>query len=89
MKAQFEIQNLKCHGCANSITSVVSKITGISEVRVNHDTKEIFFNYLKEEQADTVIRKLSELGYPKKGEINSLPTKAKSYVSCAIGRITH
>ena len=37
---------------------------------------------------DAVKTKLSDLGYPMVGEQNSLPKKAKSFVSCAVGRMT-
>ena len=37
-------------------------------------------------EENKVIKKLDQMGYPKVGH-NSLLKKAKSYVSCAIGRI--
>jgi hypothetical protein len=30
---------------------------------------------------------LKETGYPEVGEINNFRTKAKSYISCALGKI--
>ncbi|WP_417871703.1 heavy-metal-associated domain-containing protein [Winogradskyella sp.] len=88
MEATIEIQNLKCGGCANTITTQLSKLNGISDVSVNNDTYEVRFNYNSEEEFETVKTKLSDLGYPIVGEQNSLPKKAKSFVSCAVGRIT-
>ncbi len=88
MEATIEIQNLKCGGCANTITTQLSKLNGISDVSVNNDTDEVRFNYNSEEEFETVKTKLSDLGYPIVGEQNSLPKKAKSFVSCAVGRIT-
>ena len=41
-----------------------------------------------ENQLRAVKTKLSDLGYPMVGEQNSLPKKAKSFVSCAVGRMT-
>ena len=35
-----------------------------------------------------VKEKLKTLGYPEDGEANSLGSKAKSYVSCAIGKMS-
>ena len=35
-----------------------------------------------------VKEKLKTLGYPEDGEVNSLGSKAKSYVSCAIGKMS-
>lgn len=41
-----------------------------------------------EQQVETVISTLSSLGYPIKGETNPLTKKAKSFVSCAVGKMT-
>jgi copper chaperone len=35
-----------------------------------------------------VKEKLKTLGYPEDGEANGLGSKAKSYVSCAIGKMS-
>jgi len=88
MEATIEIQNLKCGGCANTITTQLSKLNGISEVTVNNDKNLVSFNFNSNEDLEVVKTKLSDLGYPIVGEQNSLPKKAKSFVSCAVGRIT-
>lgn len=84
----IKIQNLKCHGCANTIIRQLTKLEGISGVTVNNDTDEVTLNFESDSQLVTVNKKLSELGYPLVGENNSLPKKAKSFVSCAVGRIS-
>lgn len=86
----FKIQNLKCGGCANTIVLQLSKIEGISssDVTVNNDTDEVFLNLEDETVLEKVTKKLSDLGYPLLGETNTLPKKAKSFVSCAVGRLT-
>ncbi|WP_296380517.1 heavy metal-associated domain-containing protein [Winogradskyella sp.] len=83
----INIQNLKCHGCANTIVTQLSKLDGISKVTVDNETDEVSFSYMDETNFDSVKKKLSDLGYPIAGETNSLPKKAKSFVSCAVGRI--
>lgn len=83
----IKIQNLKCHGCANTIVTQLSKLDGISEVAVNNDTDEVSFSYNSNKDILNATKKLSDLGYPIEGEANSLPTKAKSFVSCAVGRV--
>ena len=40
MNTTFEIQNLKCHGCANTITTKLSNLKGIKDVLVNNETKQ-------------------------------------------------
>lgn len=88
MKSTIRIQNLKCGGCANTIITQLSKLDGISSVDVNNETNEVSLGYTSEAELDTIKKKLSDLGYPMEGEANSLPKKAKSFVSCAVGRIT-
>ncbi|WP_422105605.1 heavy-metal-associated domain-containing protein [Winogradskyella sp.] len=87
MESTLKIQNLKCGGCANTIVTQLSKLIGVSMVTVNNDTDEVHFNYNSETELKTVKKRLSELGYPMIGEANPLPKKAKSFVSCAIGRL--
>ncbi|NRD19542.1 heavy-metal-associated domain-containing protein [Winogradskyella eckloniae] len=88
MKSSLYIQNLKCGGCANTIVTQLSRLDGISEVDVNKDTDEVSFNSVSEIEIESVKQKLSDLGYPIVGDANSLPKKAKSFVSCAVGRLT-
>ena len=84
----IKIQNLKCHGCANTITSQLAGMDGISEVAVNVENNEVHFQYTEESQRLSVLNKLNNMGYPPEGTDNKLSTKAKSFVSCAIGRMT-
>ncbi len=88
MKTTLYIQNLKCGGCANTITKNVSSIDAVTEVLVNVEKSAISFDYPSEEKLIEVKEKLKTLGYPEDGEANSLGSKAKSYVSCAIGKMS-
>ncbi|MCF8366310.1 MAG: heavy-metal-associated domain-containing protein [Bacteroidales bacterium] len=82
------IENLKCHGCANTIKKGVSKLDGISNVNVNMDESSVNFNLDESiQKRENVLRKLAGLGYPEKGN-NNFVSKATSYVSCAVGRMT-
>lgn len=87
MKTLLVIQNLKCHGCANTITTKLSQLEGISDVVVNNETECVSFTYENETCLLEAKSLLHNLGYPAIGEKNALTTKAKSFVSCAIGRI--
>ncbi len=87
MEHTLQIQNLKCGGCAHTIITQLSKLNGISKISVNNETNEVYFKYNSETELTIVKNRLSDLGYPVEGEANSLPKKAKSFVSCAIGRI--
>jgi len=88
MKTTIPIQNLKCGGCANTITKGISAIEAIQNVSVNVEDNTVTFSYETEEQVNEVKNKLTSLGYPVDGEANTLGDKAKSYVSCAIGKIS-
>lgn len=80
------VENIKCAGCMNSIRTALLKLEGVLDVQIN---KEIDRVRVSGEQLnrETVINKLAALGYPEKGN-NRLMSKAKSMVSCAVGRIT-
>ena len=88
MKSTLQIQNLKCGGCANTIVTQLSKLEGIDNVVVDNENNVVSFYYSSETEVETVIKKLSDLGYPMEGEANSFPKKAKSFVSCAVGRMS-
>lgn len=60
----------------------------ITDVSVNVEESCVSFVYTTEEKLIEVKEKLKALGYPEDGEANSLGSKAKSYVSCAIGKMS-
>lgn len=84
---QLNIQNLKCGGCANTITNGALKIKGITNVVVDENESSISFDAENDDQITELTNKLAFLGYPISGEDNSTFRKAKSYVSCMIGRV--
>ncbi len=87
---QIEVENIKCGGCENSIVKGVNSVAQVSNLVVDVDKQFISFTGdASDKQA--VVNKLRALGYPEKGSVSGLEaglTNAKSYVSCAIGRIT-
>ena len=88
METTIQIQNLKCGGCANTITKNIVVLGGITNVTVNVEESTVTFNYETEAQLVEVKEKLKTLGYPEDGAANSIGSKAKSYVSCAIGKMS-
>lgn len=87
MNTTLQIQNLKCGGCANTIITKISTIENIENVNVNLDADRVSFDYNSESDLRNAIKKLLSLGYPVVGEANPLTAKAKSFVSCAVGRM--
>lgn len=85
MEQQFEVENIKCGGCMNSIKTALLKLEGVTTVSIDKeiDTVTVTGTMNRED----VVNKLNDLGYPEKGN-NTLIRKAKSYVNCAIGRMT-
>lgn len=88
LKTSLQIQNLKCGGCAHTIVKHLSDIDGLSEVHVQVEDSTVFFHYTDESQVEEVKTQLKKLGYPEESENNTLGLKAKSFVSCAIGKMS-
>ncbi|HRH35817.1 MAG TPA: heavy-metal-associated domain-containing protein [Catalimonadaceae bacterium] len=91
MKTSFEIDNLKCSGCAGTITKALNSFSGLSNPHVDLETETISFEYPEGFAIQPVKDKLEGLGYPEKGSLTGLKkmgANAMSYVSCAIGKMT-
>jgi len=89
MKSTIVIQNLKCGGCASTITTKISALDNVNNVLVDVETSIVSFEASSEEDITTVKNKLAAIGYPVEGEDNSMVSKAKSFVSCATGRMSN
>lgn len=86
MIQKIQIENLKCGGCAATIVKGLLAIKGVEEVNVNVEDSIVSFS-ANDEKLEEVKEKLSKLGYPEVGDKNTVLHKAKSYVSCAVGRV--
>lgn len=81
------VENLKCHGCANTISREMTWIGEVISVDVDVDKSLVKIDYAgKNRIREIFTEKLRKLGYPEEGTGN-MNRKMKSYVSCAIGRI--
>lgn len=80
------IANLKCGGCATTITNELSKLEGVQNVSVEKNTDSISISYENIDR-EIIINKLHDLGYPEATEENGLLLQLKSYASCMIGRV--
>ena len=80
------VDNLKCGGCANSIRQMLLEIDGTVAVEVDEDTATVFIDHDEVHDHSFFVDKLAWLGYPEMGTTTMLQ-KAKSYVSCAKGRL--
>ncbi|MCL7752250.1 heavy-metal-associated domain-containing protein [Polaribacter sp. Z022] len=86
MKADIQIENLKCGGCAATIKKGILSLEGVNEVEIDIE-KSIVSVSSEKESLEEIKSKLSKLGYPEVGDKNTVMHKAKSFVSCAVGRI--
>lgn len=88
MKTSIIVQNLKCGGCAKTITNRLSEINNISDIEVDTEISTVSFAYENDTDALLVKEKLTLLGYPSIENKNTMLSKAKSYVSCATGKMS-
>lgn len=86
MKHTFEVQNIRCGGCANTITKALS--AEFDSVEVDVDGKKVTVETENESQIAKGAELLKKLGYPLAGEDGGIVDKAKSFVSCAIGKLS-
>lgn len=86
MKTALQVQNLKCEGCGKTIVSHLSKLNGISKVDAEPETSTVMVEHQTEEELELVKEKLRVLGYPTLEDENGILLRAKSYMSCAVGK---
>lgn len=87
-RVQIEVENIKCGGCANGIKHRLKEMLEVSDVDICNDTQVVTIDYEGNESTEENFAKaLTKMGYPPKGENNTY-LKAKSFVSCAIGRMS-
>ncbi len=87
MRTTVTIQNLKCEGCKNAIQKRMQQIVGISKVEIDVDSCSVSFDYRSHNAMEGLRAELTDLGYPITGDPNTIVSRAKSYISCAIGRL--
>lgn len=95
MTTSVAVENIKCGGCANGIQQKLLTIDGVENVRVEVEAGLVSYTPVSsanaEETMNQVKQKLASMGYPEVGSIEGLKAagaKAKSFVSCAVGKMT-
>lgn len=87
MKTTIQIENLKCGGCATTIKKGILSLNTITDVNIDVEESTVQFES-ESDVIELVKEKLSKMGYPEVGDANTLIHKAKSYVSCATGKMS-
>jgi copper chaperone len=88
MDLGFDVENIKCGGCARSIERAIAALPDVSSVAVDVVAGRVNVTALADLRAP-IADALARLGYPERGSANGLGSKAKSFVSCALGRISN
>ena len=88
MTLQFDLANVKCGGCANSIRKAMEAVDGARVLALDPAS-----GHLEVEAPDNlrsvIAERLHKLGYPEQGSVDgiaAMAASAKSFVSCAVGR---
>ena len=87
---QVHVENIKCGGCEKSIVKGLSDIEGISNISIDRDQQLVSVD-ADESVRMALVSKLKSMGYPEHGSVSGLDAglaNAKSFVSCAIGRVS-
>lgn len=92
MKKSFKVQNVKCGGCTNTIKESLKDEFGEVDVDLTQEPRVVTLE-IKDEEAELSFRKkMRSLGYPMEdedlGSFTKGGLKAKSFISCAIGKMS-
>jgi copper chaperone len=90
MEIRIEVENIRCGGCANTITKKLQEDQRITSVNIDIENQTVILESDEDIKADAT-KILLGLGYPEKGSVEGLQAlkgKAKSVVSCAIGKVS-
>ena len=87
MQSVIYIQNLKCGGCAKTITNNLSSLESVENITIDVEKSSISLSH-QPEILEKIKQTLKNIGYPEQGENNNLLDKAKSYMSCAVGKMS-
>ena len=89
MKQTFEVLNVKCGGCANTLIKSLKEEFGDVEVNLDLHPRQITLD-IEDSKKEALKLKLRSLGYPLTNDelsgFEKATTTAKSFVSCAIGK---
>ena len=89
MSIEIQVENIKCGGCAATIKKKLLADERVSEVEVDIE-KGIVKMEVTENARDDYSAALLKMGYPESGTaegIAAAKAKAKSFVSCAVGKV--
>ncbi len=101
MTYEISVENIKCGGCAGTITKRLNALDAVNDCKVDIENGVIIIKFAKSDFIEStndesckveVAELLLKLGYPETGTVEGLKaatTKAKSFVSCAVGKLAN
>jgi copper chaperone len=90
MELRFEVENVKCGGCARTIDRKLREDARVKQVAVDPEKGTVVVDAPEEARAE-IAGVLAGIGYPERGSVEGLraaAAAAKSFVSCAVGRLS-
>ena len=90
MSLSIQVENIKCGGCANSIKKGLMDEAGVSTVEIDIENGMVSIDGENLDR-DAIAEHLLKMGYPESGSVEGMKAataKAKSFVSCAIGKVS-
>ncbi|MDH5388234.1 MAG: heavy-metal-associated domain-containing protein [Gammaproteobacteria bacterium] len=88
MNYEISVENIKCGGCAGTIVKKINAIDGVENTDVEIEAGIVKINAI-DGLHESLLACLLKMGYPEKGStegIAAAKAKAKSFVSCAVGK---
>ena len=90
MKQTYEVLNVKCGGCANTLKTKLLEEFGEVEVNLEVEPRQITLE-IENANIPALRQALKSLGYPMSDEdlsaVEGFTSTAKSFVSCAVGKM--
>ena len=90
MAYEIKVENIKCGGCAGTIIKRLNQLDNVDDCQVDIDNGIVRISD-DESTKNEVTQLLLSLGYPESGTVEGLKAataKAKSFVSCAVGKMS-
>lgn len=89
MIMDITVENIKCSGCTGSITKKLTAAFDTDNININIEQGIVSIDLDDSKRAE-LVKVLLGLGYPETDSVHgfdSAKAKAKSFVSCAIGKM--